>query len=75
MADKHVSHPQQVACPRCGMRRNLALHRIMATDAQECPRCWDRDAVEIPMAIYPPDVEPGPVLDQRTVNYLEGVRD
>ncbi len=25
----------------------------MASDAQECPKCWGEDGVEVPMAIYP----------------------
>ena len=75
MADRHVSHPEEVMCPRCGMRRNLALHQVMTTDAQECPSCWEKDMVVIPMAIYPPHFEPGPRLDQRIVNYLHGTRD
>ena len=54
MAEKIRSRGQQVECPRCGMRRSLTLHRIMASDAQECPRCWGKDGVEVPMAIYPP---------------------
>ena len=45
---------QQVECPRCGKRRNLKLHLIVSSDAQECPRCWHKDGVEVPMALYPP---------------------
>jgi DNA-directed RNA polymerase subunit RPC12/RpoP len=44
---------QQVECPRCGKRRSLKLHLIVASDAQECPRCWYKDGVEVPMALYP----------------------
>jgi hypothetical protein len=53
VAETNLPNPQQVECPRCRMRRSLALHRIMASDAQECPRCWGKDGVEVPMAIYP----------------------
>jgi hypothetical protein len=61
-----------VQCPRCHMRRSLALHQIVTTDAQECPRCWDRDEVEVPMAIYPPRWKADQTLDQRVVNELNG---
>jgi len=70
MADRHVSHPQEVVCPRCGMRRNLALHRIMATDAQVCPWCWSKDRVEVEMVVCPPHREIGSMLEQRIVNLL-----
>lgn len=69
MAETNLPNPQQVECPRCRMRRSLTLHRIMASDAQECPRCWDKDGVEVPMAIYPS------MLGPRTVNGFPGSRD
>lgn len=41
-----------VHCPRCRLRLNATLHSITSTDAQECPRCWGRDRIEVPMAFY-----------------------
>lgn len=45
---------EQVECPRCSLQLNLVLHAITTTDAQQCPRCWQLDRIEIPMGIYPP---------------------
>jgi hypothetical protein len=69
MAETNFPNPQQVECPRCRTRRSLSLHRIMASDAQECPRCWSKDGVEVPMAIYPS------MLDPHVVNRLSGGTD
>jgi hypothetical protein len=71
MADRHVAHPHQVACPRCGMRRSLALHRVMSYGAQKCPWCWAKDRVEVPMAIYPPHREIGSMLERRIVDLID----
>jgi len=71
MADDHVAHPHQVACPRCGVRRSLALHRIMSDGAQRCPWCWATDRVEVPMAIYPPRREIGSALERRVVSLID----
>jgi hypothetical protein len=34
---------------------NARLHQIVCTDAQACPRCLDRDGVEIWMFLPPED--------------------
>ena len=45
---------QQVECPRCGLHRSLFIHRITSSDAQECPRCLDKDGVEVRMDAHQP---------------------
>jgi hypothetical protein len=71
MADKHVSHPHQVVCPRCGMRRSLSLHRVMSDGARGCPWCWVKDRIEVPMVTYPPHREIGSMLEQRVVSLID----
>jgi hypothetical protein len=46
----------QVRCIRCAHVMNATLHRIVSTDALECPRC-ERHGVTIPMCIERRDPE------------------
>jgi DNA-directed RNA polymerase subunit RPC12/RpoP len=50
----------KVECPRCGLKLDALIHRIISTDAQACPRCEGRDDLEVPMFLVPDEAERSP---------------